>query len=161
MADSTAAWHKAFTLGSKSLQDRLKKVHAKNPVFQNWLKSSGHEGGTSVKQASKMQQSTARVKELQKKSLAAYGATKGTRMGSDDGSGEQLRDTIAPLTRDQHSKAQAAERAAKAAAKPAKPAKPTKPLSQAERIAAIARAVKKAKAKDRFDVPTVNPYHLD
>jgi len=82
-------------------------------------------------------------------------------MGSDDGSGEALRDTTVPLTRDQHSKVQAAARASKAATKAAAPAKPKKPLSQAERLAAIGRAVKKAKSKERFDVATMNPDDMD
>ena len=155
MAKLAAVWNKAFASGSKSLQDRLKKVHANNPEFQSWLKSSGHGAGESVKQASKEVKSTARVKSLQQKSLKAYGATKGTRMGSEDGSGEAIRDTIAPLTRDQHAKVQAAEREAKAAAKKAAPAAPKKPLSTSQRLSAIAAAVRKAKAK--HDVPTMEP----
>jgi len=157
---SEAAWNKAFTQGSRALQDRLKKVHANNPKFQAWIQKSGHATDTSVKQASKQVKPTERVKKLQATSLKAYGSTKGTKVGGDHG-GEDMRDTIAPLTRDQHSKVQAAERAAKAAAKKAAPAKPKKPLSQAERMAAIAKAVKKAKSKDRFDVPTVNPDDAD
>jgi len=157
---SEAAWNRAFTQGSRALQDRLKKVHASNPKFQAWMQKSGHGAGASVKQASKEVKPSARVKSLQTKSLQAYGATKGTKVGGEHGSGE-MRDTIAPLTRDQHSKVQAAERAAKAAAKKAAPAKPKKPLSQAERMAAIAKAVTKAKSKDRFDVPTVNPDDVD
>jgi hypothetical protein len=149
---SEAAWDKAFTHGSKSMQDRLRKVHAKNPKFQSWLKTSGHGSGQSVKQASKEIKPSARIKTLQQKSLKAYGATKGTRMGSEDGSGEKIRDTIAPLTRDQHSKVQAAQRAAKAAVKPATP---KKPLTKDQRLAAIAAAARKAKAK--HDVPTMEP----
>ena len=155
MAKLAAVWNKAFTSGSKSLQDRLKKVHASNPEFQSWLKSSGHGAGESVKQASKEVKPTARAQSLQQKSLKAYGATKGTRMGSDDGSGEAIRDTIAPLTRDQHAKVQAAEREAKAAAKKAAPAAPKKPLTTSQRLSAIAAAVRKAKAK--HDVPTMEP----
>jgi hypothetical protein len=151
---SEAAWNKAFTQGSKSMQDRLRKVHAKNPKFQSWLQKSGHGAGVSVKQASKEVKASARAKKLAQQSLKAYGATKGQRMGGEDGSGETLRDTIAPLTRDQHSKVQAAQRAAKAAAKPAKPAAPKKPLTKDQRLAAIAAAARKAKAK--HDVPTMD-----
>ena len=50
---SESVWDKAFTQGSRALQDRLKKVHAKNPKFQAWLQKSGHGAGASVKQASK------------------------------------------------------------------------------------------------------------
>ena len=151
---SEAAWNKAFTQGSKAMQDRLRKVHAKNPKFQAWLQKSGHGAGVSVKQASKEVKATERAKKLAQQSLKAYGATKGRRMGGEDGSGETLRDTIAPLTRDQHSKVQAAQRAAKAAAKPAKPAAPKKLLTKDQRIAAIAAAARKAKAK--HDVPTID-----
>ena len=160
---SEAVWDKAFTQGSRALQDRLRKVHAKNPKFQAWLKSSGHGSGESVKQASKEVKTSERVKKLQAKSAQAYGATKGVKVGGEFGSGE-IRDTIKPLTRDQHSKVQAAERAAKAAAKaaaPAKAPKAKKPLSKAERMSAIARAVTKAKSKSRFDVPTVDPDDMD
>lgn len=152
---SEAAWNKAFTQGSKAMQDRLRKVHAKNPKFQSWLQKSGHGAGVSVKQASKEVKATERAKKLAQQSLKAYGATKGQKMGGEDGSGETLRDTIAPLTRDQHSKVQAAQRAAKAAAKPAKPAAPKKPLTKDQRLAAIAAAARKAKAK--HDVPTMEP----
>jgi hypothetical protein len=151
---SEAAWNKAFTQGSKAMQDRLRKVHAKNPKFQSWLQKSGHGAGVSVKQASKEVKASARAKKLAQQSLKAYGATKGQRMGGEDGSGETLRDTIAPLTRDQHSKVQAAQRAAKAVAKPAKPAAPKKPLTKDQRLAAIAAAARKAKAK--HDVPTMD-----
>jgi ribosomal protein L25 (general stress protein Ctc) len=152
---SEAAWNKAFTQGSKAMQDRLMKVHAKNPKFQAWLQKSGHGAGVSVKQASKEVKATERAKKLAQQSLKAYGATKGQKMGGEDGSGETLRDTIAPLTRDQHSKVQAAQRAAKAAAKPAKPAAPKKPLTKDQRLAAIAAAARKAKTK--HDVPTMEP----
>lgn len=117
MADPTKAWNKAFTSGSKEMQNRLMKVHAKNPAFQSWLKTTGYAGGESVKQASKEVMQSERSKKLVKKSLAAYGATKGTRMGSEDGSGEALRDTVAPLTRDQYSKVQTAKREAEKAGK--------------------------------------------
>ncbi len=154
---SEAVWDKAFTQGSRALQDRLKKVHAKNPKFQAWLQKSGHGAGASVKQASKEVKATERVKKLQAKSLAAYGATKGAKVGGEHGS-DEVRDTIAPLTRDQHSKVQAAERASKAAAKATAP-KAKKPLSKAQRMAAIAAAVRKSKTK--HDVPTVDPDDMD
>ncbi len=149
---SEAAWDKAFTQGSTALKNRLMKVHANNPKFQTWLKSSGHGAGASVKQASKEVKPSERVKKLQVKSLQAYGATKGLKVGGEHGSGE-MKDTIAPLTRDQHSKVQAAARAAKAAEKPAA-AKKT-PLTKAQRMAAIAAAVRKAQTK--HDVPTMDP----
>ena len=77
MADPTKAWNRAFTSGSKEMQNRLKRVHAKNPAFQSWLKSSGHGAGESVKQASKEVKQTVRAKQLAVKSATAYGATKG------------------------------------------------------------------------------------
>ena len=42
--DENAAWHKVFTSGSEELKSKLKKVHAKNPKFQAFLKSGGYEG---------------------------------------------------------------------------------------------------------------------
>ena len=42
--EETAAWHKVFTSGSEALKSKLKKVHAKNPKFQAFLKSGGFEG---------------------------------------------------------------------------------------------------------------------
>ena len=42
--NENAAWHKVFTSGSEALKSKLKKVHAKNPKFQAFLKSIGHEG---------------------------------------------------------------------------------------------------------------------
>jgi len=141
-------------------------LHKMSPTYQKaWYKRNkmplpAHLTG-SVAQASKEVKPSERVKSLRAKSLKAYGATKGTRMGSDDGSGESLRDTIVPLTRDQYSKVQKAARDAKVATKPAAPAKQKKPLSNAERLAIIARAAKKSRLKDRFDVPTMNPDDID
>lgn len=42
--DENAAWHKVFTSGSEELKSKLKKVHAKNPKFQAFLKSGGYKG---------------------------------------------------------------------------------------------------------------------
>lgn len=42
--NENAAWHKVFTSGSEALKSKLKKVHAKNPKFQAFLKNIGHEG---------------------------------------------------------------------------------------------------------------------
>jgi hypothetical protein len=132
------------------------KLHTMSPTFQKaWYKRNKmelppHLTG-SVKQASKEVKPSERVKKLQTKSLQAYGATKGLKVGGEHGSGE-MKDTIAPLTRDQHSKVQAAARAAKAAEKSA--AKKT-PLTKSQRMSAIAAAVRKAQTK--HDVPTMEP----
>jgi hypothetical protein len=131
------------------------KLHTMSPTFQKaWYKRNKmelppHLTG-SVKQASKEVKPSERVKKLQTKSLQAYGATKGLKVGGEHGSGE-MKDTIAPLTRDQHSKVQAAARAAKAAEKPAA----KKPLTKDQRMSAIAAAVRKAQTK--HDVPTMEP----
>jgi hypothetical protein len=132
------------------------KLHTMSPTFQKaWYKRNKMELPThltgSVKQASKEVKPSERVKKLQTKSLQAYGATKGLKVGGEHGSGE-MKDTIAPLTRDQHSKVQAAARAAKAAEKSA--AKKT-PLTKSQRMSAIAAAVRKAQTK--HDVPTMEP----
>jgi len=116
MSKSAKAWEKVFSSGSKEMQARLQRVHAKNPEFQSWLKSSGYSEGKSVKQASKAVDTT-RTKEAQKKSLKLYGATKGTRMGAEDGTGEAIRDTVVPLSKDQWSKVQTAKREAQIAGK--------------------------------------------
>lgn len=134
------AWHKAFTSGSKALQDKLRKVHAKNPEFQSFLGKHGFEGGSSVKQASKAQtvskEVAAKRTELSNK---AYGATTGAKVGGDH---VELKDTIAPLTKDQHSKVQVAKKAA---------------LTKDERFAAIARASRKSRTGERYEVPTEDP----
>lgn len=112
------AWEKVFSGNYPSRQKALLKAHAKkpNPAFQDWLERSGHGAGMSGKQASKAVDTT-RTKEAQKKSLKLYGATKGTRMGAEDGTGEALRDTVVPLSKDQWSKVQTAKRAAAVAGK--------------------------------------------
>lgn len=119
-----------------------------SPTFQKaWYKRNKmelppHLTG-SVKQASKEVKPSERVKKLQTKSLQAYGATKGLKIGGEHGS-EEMKDTIAPLTRDQHSKVQAAARAAK-----------KMPLTKDQRMSAIAAAVRKT--KEKHDVPTMEP----
>ena len=124
------AWLAAHQKGSKALVAKLDKAHAKNPEYQAFKQKHGLGDTSSVKQVSKSQ--VDRVKEKARQTLAgkAYGATKGTRMGSAEGTGETLRDTVAPLTRDQHSAVKAAEREAKAAEKPAKPVKAPKPKKE-------------------------------
>ena len=123
--------------------------------------------GASVKQASKaMGVDKVKAAARAKLSAKAYGATKGTKVGEIGGEKAQgERDTVVPLTKDQHSKVQAAKKAAEVAAKPVK-AKPAaapkaapKKLSQAERIAAIAKAARKAQSK--HDVATPDPDDRD
>jgi hypothetical protein len=118
------AWERAFKSGSKSLQQKLRAAHGNKPEFKKFLKDQGLETETSVKQVSKSQVDKVKQKAREKLAAKAYGATKGTRMGAADGSGETLRDTIAPLSPEQHAAVKTAERTAKAAAKPA--AKPKK-----------------------------------
>lgn len=48
---SQKAWMQAYTRGSKSLQDRLAKVHRNNPEFQDFVKKHGFGGNLSVKQS--------------------------------------------------------------------------------------------------------------
>lgn len=157
------AWLAAHQKGSKALVAKLDKAHAKNPEYQAFKQKHGLGDTSSVKQVSKSQ--VDRVKEKARQTLAgkAYGATKGTRMGSAEGTGETLRDTVAPLTRDQHSAVKAAEREAKAAEKPAKPVKAPKPKK--EKAAAPAPEKKKptaleliaaAAAKRKINAPPVS-----
>jgi hypothetical protein len=154
MADPTKAWDKAFTSGSKVMQDRLKRVHAKNPAFQSWLKSSGHGAGESVKQASKEVKQTVRAKQLAAKSATAYGATKGLAVGGEHGGAGVSQkvdkgrvwspDEVAALNKQRGSE-------------------PVE-LSPAEkRKAAIKAAFERAAAKKAksFDVPTLQRQHDD
>lgn len=139
------------------------KLHTMSPTFQKaWYKRNkmelpAHLTG-SVKQASKEVKPSERAKALQAKSLKAYGATKGLKVGGEHGSGE-MKDTIAPLTRDQHSKVQAAARAAKAAEKTAAPKRePIK--SKEDRLNFLKKAFSKSKSEKRqarFDIPNVDP----
>jgi hypothetical protein len=139
------------------------KLHTMSPTFQKaWYKRNkmelpAHLTG-SVKQASKEVKPSERAKALQAKSLKAYGATKGLKVGGEHGSGE-MKDTIAPLTRDQHSKVQAAARAAKAAEKTAAPKRePIK--SKEDRLNFLKKTFSKSKSEKRqarFDIPTVDP----
>jgi hypothetical protein len=120
------AWLAAHEKGSKALIAKLDKAHAKNPEYQAFKQKHGLGNTSSVKQVSKSQVDVVKQKAREKLAAKAYGATKGTRMGAADGSGETLRDTIAPLSPEQHSAVKSAERTAKAAAKPAKPKKEKK-----------------------------------
>jgi hypothetical protein len=170
-------WTKLHTGGSSASRKNLhntmlKRGGAIGDAYKTFIAKNPHldpSKGVSVKQATKAQV-TDKVKAAAREKLAskAYGATKGTKVGGEYGSGE-LRDTVVPLSKDQHDKVKAAERAAKVPAavspkkkpeaKPAAMPAPKKPLSAAERIAAIAKAVRKQKSK--FDVPTNNPDDTD
>lgn len=55
---SQKAWMNAYTKGSKALQDRLAKVHAKNPEFQDFVKKHGFGGNLSVKQSGQQKKSS-------------------------------------------------------------------------------------------------------
>jgi len=157
------AWLAAHQKGSKALIAKLDKAHANNPEYQAFKQKHGLGDTSSVKQVSKSQVDAKKEKARQVLAGKAYGATKGTRMGSAEGTGETLRDTIAPLTRDQHSAVKAAEKAAKDAEKPAKPVKAPKPKK--EKAAAPAPEKKKptaleliaaAAAKRKINAPPVS-----
>ena len=161
------AWLSAHQKGSRALVQRLDKVHANNPEYQAFKKTHGLENTSSVKQVSKSTVDRAKEKARQTLAGKAYGATKGTRMGSAEGTGETLRDTIAPLTRDQHSAVKAAEREAKAAEKPAKPAaapktpakpkkeKAAKPAPEKKKPSAL-ELIAAAAAKRKINQPPVS-----
>jgi len=157
------AWLAAHQKGSKALIAKLDKAHANNPEYQAFKQKHGLGDTSSVKQVSKSQVDAKKEKARQVLAGKAYGATKGTRMGSAEGTGETLRDTIAPLTRDQHSAVKAAEKAAKDAEKPVKPVKAPKPKK--EKAAAPAPEKKKptaleliaaAAAKRKLNQPPVS-----
>ena len=107
---TVAAWERAFKHGSKSLQARLRSIHAKNPAFQQFLKDNGLDV---VKVRDKTAKAKAKASERKAQSNKAWGATKGTKMGGEDGSSQELRDTTVPLSPEQHAKVKAAEKAAK------------------------------------------------
>ena len=96
------------------------------------------------------------TKELERKSLKAYGATKGTKVGEVGGEkAADDRDTIKPLSPEQHAKVQAAIKAAKGVVKTKRA--PIK--SKEDRLAFIKAAVAKAKSPkraERFDVATLD-----
>lgn len=144
------AWHNVFDKGSKALQNRLREIHKNNPEFHKFLQARGETGESKSAAKAKSQTTVSKEKEVARKtlSLKAYGATKGTKTGASPGSEHDTRDTIAPLTRDQHSKVHAAVRAAKNK-------ESGKPLSKADRIAAIARTAHKGQTK--HDVATLDP----
>jgi len=56
---SQKAWINAFTKGSKSLQDRLARVHANNPEFQSFVQKHGFGSNLSVKQSGSQKKSSA------------------------------------------------------------------------------------------------------
>jgi hypothetical protein len=129
---------------------------------------------TSVAKSKSAQTAQARVKAAarEKMSLKAYGATTGTKVGEIGGEkAAGPRDTIVPLSPEQHSKVQAAKKAstsvaAKDTSKPVvkrEPAAPkpkrTGPLTTSQRLAAISRAARKA--KEKHDVPTADPEDSD
>lgn len=154
------AWHKVFSgKGSKQAQDRLKAKHGHKPEFQTFLKSVGSDAGESVGKANKTVQKSERVKALQAKSAQAYGATRGTRTGSAEGTGEQIKDTVKPLTRDQWSKVQTAQRAAKAAEKANRPK--VKPEDRLSFIRSAFGRAKSPKRQARFDTPVLNRFDRD
>ena len=154
MADPTKAWDKAFTSGSKVMQDRLKKVHAKNPAFQSWLKSSGHGAGESVKQASKEVKPTVRAKQLAAASATAYGATKGLAVGGEHGGAgvSQKADKGRVWSPDEV-----------AALNKQRGTEPVQLTPAQMRMAAIKAAAEKSVAKKAksFDVPTLQRQHDD
>jgi hypothetical protein len=154
MADPTKAWDRAFTSGSKVMQDRLKSVHAKNPAFQSWLKSSGHGAGESVKQASKEIKQTVRAKQLAAKSATAYGATKGLAVGGEHGGAgiAQKADKGKVWSPDEV-----------AALNKQRGTEPVELTPAQKRMAAIKAAAEKSVAKKAksFDVPTLQRQHDD
>jgi hypothetical protein len=113
-----------------------------------------------------------KAKKAEAQGLKAYGATRGTATGGEGGNADAApRDTIAPLTPEQHARKDAEARKAAAAAKAAKPVREKKPKAvkaapqkPVDRLALIAAAAKKsrsaagrAKAAAKFDVPTEDP----
>lgn len=116
---------------------------------------SGEKMALSVKQASKSNINALKQKAREKLSLKAYGATKGTKMGREGG--DEIRDTVAPLSPEQHSRVQAAKRAATPApvtkVKKPKAAAVKKPESRTDLIARIA-------AKRKINQPPVSPKAL-
>lgn len=95
--DENEAWEKAYNVGkyegsrnTKTAQERIAKAHAKNPKFHEFLKKHGLHTGMSVGKTNVAPKADAAKKaESEKKSLQAYGATKGTATGGEHGGGEK------------------------------------------------------------------------
>ena len=157
MADATAAWNKVFTHGSKSMKERLMKVHSNNPKFQEWLQSSGHGAGESVRQASKEIVPSKRATRLLDTSSkgVGFGAGKNTKaVGGEYGGGGNVAPTHGAVKVYSPDEIEAMNRARGTAPVNLSPEEKAKK----ERMMAIAAAASRATRKSRaqFDVPTLD-----
>lgn len=160
-------WQKGAPAVKKMTKGAQASYFKRFPDREDWFRQNHPDMAhfdTSVKQASVQKVDKAKMAERKRLSDLSVGATRGTATGGEGGNADAPpRDTIAPLTRDQHSAIQAAKKAAE----PPKPQKPEKkpaapkPLTQAERIAAIARFARKAQSPAKHDVPTFDPDDKD
>lgn len=167
-------WQKGAPAVKKMTKGAQASYFKRFPDREDWFRKNHPDMAhfdTSVKQASVQKVDKAKMAARAAMSLKAQGATRGTKTGGEGGNADAPpRDTIVPLSRDQHSAIQVAKKAAE----PPKPEKPekkpaaAKPLTQAQRIAAIARAAKKAqlpsekeKRASQFDAPTFDPDDTD
>lgn len=94
--DESEAWEKAYNVGkyegsrnTKTAQERIAKAHANNPKFHEFLKTHGLGGMSAGKTNVASKVDKAKKAESEKKSLQAYGATKGTATGGEHGGGEK------------------------------------------------------------------------
>lgn len=157
MADATAAWNKVFTHGSKSMKERLMKVHSNNPKFQEWLQSSGHGAGESVRQASKEIVPSKRATRLLDTSSkgVGFGAGKNTKaVGGEYGGGGNVAPTHGAVKVYSPDEIEAMNRARGTVPVNLSPEEKAKK----ERMMAIAAAASRATRKSRaqFDVPTLD-----
>ena len=157
MADATAAWNKVFTHGSKSMKERLMKVHSNNPKFQEWLQSSGHGAGESVRQASKEIVPSKRATRLLDTSSkgVGFGAGKNTKaVGGEYGGGGNVAPTHGAVKVYSPDEIEAMNQARGTVPVKLSPEEKAKK----ERMMAIAAAASRATRKSRaqFDVPTLD-----
>jgi hypothetical protein len=166
------AWQKGAPVVKKMSKSGQAGYFKKFPERESWFKQNHPDMShfdTSAKQGSIGQKvDKAKQAAREKLSLQAHGATRGTKMGEVGGTKPEAdKDTIKPLSREQHSKVQAAKREAALNDTRKAAATAPKPLAvgdKAGRLAAIKRlhqnsqsAAYKMKKAAKHDVATEDP----
>lgn len=163
------AWQKGAPVVKKMSKAGQASYFKKFPDRESWFKQNHPDMAhfdTSAKQGSIQKVDKAKLAARAAMSLKAHGATKGVATGGEGGNAETPhKDTIAPLTRDQHSAVQSAKRSAEAPAPAKKEAPKAAPAAKpVDRLALIKQIHKKTqsaagkqKRAAKFDVPTEDP----
>ena len=162
------SWQKGAPAVKKMTKAAQGAYFKKFPDRQEWFKKNHPDMAhfdVSAKQGSIQKVDKAKEAARKALSLKAHGATRGTATGGEGGNAEvSPRDTIAPLSRDQHSAVQSAKRTSEAPAKAAEKPKTTSAPKPIDRLALIKKlhqksqsAAGKQKRAAKFDVPTEDP----